>query len=783
MRERRHADIRPGSLPRQESRGRDPPIQENWQFSSSYRSLGPSGPEHDRSRFIRGREEQLHAGDVGTRSQPQPRNTENQNFGGNLCFSGLNWSNDPFPAERGRFVDMGSVQRGECSEERYGQWQKLSGFSETLLGKRRESTSMKFQWDKLLAYKKPTNANTDGNNLGGFRDSDVVPNSMSMKNVGGGSSRTCFSPRMDPTNTRRNCGLVDGGYSSSSPLGIFEGSEKRTSIVDSIVDKIEGNSNINDDTTFRDNLIRERKMLLQNYTSLGEDEKDLDCKSLNLNPEILQFVAEHGFERHAGGNGSYGDGLEKLPVSYEEFYSTGSSSQRLFTPEEASEIRIKSSLDIEMDSDYQKIMLSCDRNALDEIPDSICGDGDCSYEDIEQLPMLENSRWGEYRGSNTGRMIDGVAIYANVNLGNTLSSKYAVPSKQRLSSKFVKPSKSDIKKRLGPARRSVKQRLGPAPNAGKRLGLSLKVKKKRPWVNIQEEITPENFEQNLNVQKVKSLELEKRYDRTEPPEDSEEFMLLVQSAFLKFVKVLNENSANRRKYLEEGRAGTMKCSICGSSKEFVDTLSLAQHTFMSTKVGSRSEHLGFHKALCVLMGWNNIRGPNGKWIPHLLPDTEALSLKEDLIIWPPVVLIHNSSISNYNLNERMIVTIEGLKDILRGMGCDRGVTNLYRGKAANQSTMVVSFSGTFSGLREAERLHRLFSEKKHGRAEFQQFSCSGSKKYCQETQMVPVGKVESVLYGYLGIASDLDKLDFEIKKRCVVKSKKDIEAIANASPY
>ncbi|KAF2321651.1 hypothetical protein GH714_000910 [Hevea brasiliensis] len=716
MRERRHADIRPGSLPRQESRGRDPPIQENWQFSSSYRSLGPSGPEHDRSRFIRGREEQLHAGDVGTRSQPQPRNTENQNFGGNLCFSGLNWSNDPFPAERGRFVDMGSVQRGECSEERYGQWQKLSGFSETLLGKRRESTSMKFQWDKLLAYKKPTNANTDGNNLGGFRDSDVVPDHQELV-------------------------LVPGWT-----LPILE--------------EIVG-------------------LLME-----GEDEKDLDCKSLNLNPEILQFVAEHGFERHAGGNGSYGDGLEKLPVSYEEFYSTGSSSQRLFTPEEASEIRIKSSLDIEMDSDYQKIMLSCDRNALDEIPDSICGDGDCSYEDIEQLPMLENSRWGEYRGSNTGRMIDGVAIYANVNLGNTLSSKYAVPSKQRLSSKFVKPSKSDIKKRLGPARRSVKQRLGPAPNAGKRLGLSLKVKKKRPWVNIQEEITPENFEQNLNVQKVKSLELEKRYDRTEPPQDSEEFMLLVQSAFLKFVKVLNENSANRRKYLEEGRAGTMKCSICGSSsKEFVDTLSLAQHTFMSTKVGSRSEHLGFHKALCVLMGWNNTRGPNGKWIPHLLPDTEALSLKEDLIIWPPVVLIHNSSISNYNLNERMIVTIEGLKDILRGMGCDRGVTNLYRGKAANQSTMVVSFSGTFSGLREAERLHRLFSEKKHGRAEFQQFSCSGSKKYCQETQMVPVGKVESVLYGYLGIASDLDKLDFEIKKRCVVKSKKDIEAIANASPY
>lgn len=566
MRERRRAYrpyTEPGSSPRQASRGRDPLVQETWQCSRSYRSLGPSWPEHDRSRFIHGSEEQLQTGDVRTRSPPQPRNPEYENIGGNRFSSVRNWSKDPVPVEAGRFVDMGLVRRGEYGEERNRQKQPQSGLSESLLGTRRESTSTKFQWDKLLAYKKPTNANTNGNNIGGFCDSDVVPNSMSMERGGGGSSRTCFSPRMDPTRSRRNYGLIDGGYTSPSPLGIFEVSRKNTSIVDSIVNRIEGNNDIYYHPSLRDNMMRERKILLENGTFLGEDEKNLDCKSLNLNPENLQFVSESAFERHTGGNGSYGDGFESLPISYEEFYSTGSSSQRLFTPDKASEMRINSSLDIEMNSDDRRIMLSCDQNAFDEIPDSSCGDGDWTYEDMEQLPMLENSGWEEYQGSSTRRMIDEMAIYGNLSSGSALSSKYLVLPKQRRSSKSVKPSKNDIKKRLGPARRSVKQRLGPAPNAGKSLGLSPKVKKKLPWFKIQKEMTQEKFEENLNVQELKSLEVKKQNARTEPPEDSEEFMLRVQNAFLKFVKVLNENSTNRRKYLDQGGAGSMKCSICG----------------------------------------------------------------------------------------------------------------------------------------------------------------------------------------------------------------------------
>ncbi|CAL1367091.1 unnamed protein product [Linum trigynum] len=100
--------------------------------------------------------------------------------------------------------------------------------------------------------------------------------------------------------------------------------------------------------------------------------------------------------------------------------------------------------------------------------------------------------------------------------------------------------------------------------------------------------------------------------------------------------------------------------------------------------------------------------------------------------------------------------------------------------------MVVSFAGTFSGLQEAEKLHRLYAENGHGRSGLQGKSTStdsreGDSKEDEDTVLGDqVGSVEAALYGYLGIACDLDKLDFDMKKRCLVKSKKEINAIADA---
>lgn len=57
---------------------------------------------------------------------------------------------------------------------------------------------------------------------------------------------------------------------------------------------------------------------------------------------------------------------------------------------------------------------------------------------------------------------------------------------------------------------------------------------------------------------------------------------------------------------------------------------------------------------------------NGLWRQKTLPDVEALAMKEDLVIWPPIVILHNSSIATTNSDHRIIVSIEEIEAFLRG---------------------------------------------------------------------------------------------------------------------
>lgn len=119
-------------------------------------------------------------------------------------------------------------------------------------------------------------------------------------------------------------------------------------------------------------------------------------------------------------------------------------------------------------------------------------------------------------------------------------------------------------------------------------------------------------------------------------------------------------------------------------------------------------------------------------------------------------------------------------NLIVGIGFGRGKAKVCRGKPANHSILVVTFNATFSGFREAERLHKLFAENKHGRAEFQQITSASLSNSCsREGKQNSQEDQENCLYGYVGLAEDFDKLESETKKRCRVKSKKEIQATAN----
>jgi len=66
------------------------------------------------------------------------------------------------------------------------------------------------------------------------------------------------------------------------------------------------------------------------------------------------------------------------------------------------------------------------------------------------------------------------------------------------------------------------------------------------------------------------------------------------------------------------------------------------HSFNSDNADLRADHLGLHKALCVLMGWNHSKPPDNSKAYQYLSANEAEANQDDLIMWPPLVIIHNT---------------------------------------------------------------------------------------------------------------------------------------------
>ncbi|KAL9262613.1 hypothetical protein AKJ16_DCAP17873 [Drosera capensis] len=261
----------------------------------------------------------------------------------------------------------------------------------------------------------------------------------------------------------------------------------------------------------------------------------------------------------------------------------------------------------------------------------------------------------------------------------------------------------------------------------------------------------------------------------DPPENTEEFKRQVQDSFLKYLRFLNENPVRLRKFKEQGKAGGLKCIVCPSSKDFLDTKAIATHAFSSSKVGLRCKHLGFHKALCVLMGWESSVSSNGRWSCNTLADADACAVNKDLIIWPPVVIIHHSPFGKSHLGGSN-PSPDLLETVLRGMGFNEGKNKVCRGKPGTPNIMAVKFTGTKSGLQDAERLHNIFAENNRGRTDFQKIYTTGCHHKEEEGKATTEDETEENFFGYFGIAGDLDKLHRDVKALCVIRSKKEMMA-------
>lgn len=209
------------------------------------------------------------------------------------------------------------------------------------------------------------------------------------------------------------------------------------------------------------------------------------------------------------------------------------------------------------------------------------------------------------------------------------------------------------------------------------------------------------------------------------------------------------------------------------------------HTFNSQKVGLRAEHLGLHKALCVLMGWNHVVPPDNAKVYQLLPSPDARAMKEDLILWPPLVIVHNANSEMKKYGSEHVISNLDMDEILEGLGFSNGKIKVVNGSSATQGTLLVKFSPTFSGLQEAERLHKYCEENHCGRNDWLQVQSQhkSQQNISEDSDLSQAdGNAKDdkkPFYGYIGIAEDLEKVDFDTKKRTLVKSRKDIEAITD----
>lgn len=87
----------------------------------------------------------------------------------------------------------------------------------------------------------------------------------------------------------------------------------------------------------------------------------------------------------------------------------------------------------------------------------------------------------------------------------------------------------------------------------------------------------------------------------------------------------------------------IKCfCLCRASKDFPDMHALILHTYNPDRADLLVDHLGLHKVLCVLMGWNYSMPPDNSKAYQLLSADEAVANQDDLIMWPPMLIIHNT---------------------------------------------------------------------------------------------------------------------------------------------
>ncbi|XP_022887228.1 uncharacterized protein LOC111403089 [Olea europaea var. sylvestris] len=254
----------------------------------------------------------------------------------------------------------------------------------------------------------------------------------------------------------------------------------------------------------------------------------------------------------------------------------------------------------------------------------------------------------------------------------------------------------------------------------------------------------------------------------------------LRKAFSHFVKLIYENANQKRNYLADGKQGPLQCLACGrTSKDYPDMHSLIMHMYNSDSGNLLVDHLGFHKALCILMGWNHLMPPDNSKAYQMLSSDEAIANQDDLILWPPSVLIHNTLTGKGRDGRMEGIGNRPMDSILGDLGFSSGKSMSLFSREGHLGIHVVKFPGGAKGLKEALRLAEHFEKQNRGRKDWArvQSSPTFNKEDDNNPNLVKLdattGEKKRIFYGHIATVSDLDKVTFEIKKKVTIESKRD----------
>ncbi|CAA3031699.1 uncharacterized protein LOC111378738 [Olea europaea subsp. europaea] len=254
----------------------------------------------------------------------------------------------------------------------------------------------------------------------------------------------------------------------------------------------------------------------------------------------------------------------------------------------------------------------------------------------------------------------------------------------------------------------------------------------------------------------------------------------LRKAFSHFVKLIYENANQKRTYMADGKQGSLHCLACGrTSKHFPDVHGLIMHTYHSDSDELLVDHLGLHKALCILMGWNYLMPPENSKAYQMLSADDAVANQDDLIMWPPSVLIHNTLTGKGRDGRMEGIGNRPMDSILRDLGFSTGKSMSLFSREGHLGIHVVKFPGDASGLKEALRLAEHFEKQNQGRKDWARVQSSSTFNKEDDNNQnlvkldVTTGEKMRVFYGHLATVSDLDKVTFEIKKKVTIESRRD----------